>query len=341
MIILSWNIQKITEEKAAQFAPVIGQMINEVTGGKPFVLVVYENKTKPEAVLSAIGSGIHASGLTMSYTPVGGGRSVQENILLIAGNGAAVDGPTAFTDWRNDFDSKCRQLHQAEIVSARSGVARLEGSRPARESIQRGRELLVARAEEGTFLPAEHFRDPVMLTARAGSESVSFLALHAPGPGAGQEHEEPFARTYAEAVMANAGGFDMVLGDFNLRTHEISADGFVDQSVRLGATTKGSEEGRHTYSRLDRVYARRGLDVNTALVSDGQERTLTDHHCLAVNVESPRSQPLLTSFFPYEPSPLRQQAVVYENYHLALASRVDNLQPDVPSAAASADVDMG
>lgn len=337
MIILSWNIQKITDEKAAQFAPVIGNMINAVTGGQAFVLVVYENKTNADEVLRSIGSGINASGLQVAWERIGGGSSVKENILLIAGNGATLDRPESFTAWRNDFDSKCRQFHQFEIASASSSTARLNATRPARTSTALGRQSQLDKAVEGTFLPADHFRDPLMITARAAGTSVSFLALHAPGPSAGNEHEEPFARTYAEAVMGNAGGFDMVLGDFNLRTNDVDSGGFVDQSVRLGATTKGSEDGRHTYSRLDRVYTRPGLGITTALVSDGQDRELTDHHCLAIKVDPPQAQRLMTSYFPYQPSAVRQQEVVYENYQLALTSRVDNLQPE----SAAADVDMG
>jgi len=328
MIILSWNIQKITEEKAAQFAPVIGKVINEVTGGKPFVLVVYENKTKPQAVLDAIGSGIHASSVQAAWVPVGGGSSVKENILLIAGNGATVEKPEAFTGWRTDFDSKCKLLHQQEIQSAQLNEARLNVLREPRSNTASGRRQALDKAQVGTFKPADHFRDPVVITVRSADAKASFLALHAPGPSSGNEHEEPFAQTYAEAVLANAGRFDMVLGDFNLRTHDVDASGFVDQSVRLGATTKGSEEGRHTYSRLDRVYARPGLEISTALLSDGQEKALTDHHCLAIKVEEQPLQKTITSYFPYEPSPLRQQEVIYENYQQALVSRAENLKAE-------------
>ncbi|HEY9028732.1 MAG TPA: hypothetical protein VIP05_30870 [Burkholderiaceae bacterium] len=325
MFILSWNIQKLTAEKARQFAPVIADVINGVTGGKPFVFVVYENKTRADAVLDSIGAGIQASGLTTRWAHLGGSTSVAENLLVIAGNGATVDTPARFDGWRADFAQKSKALYDAQVLEARLRRDHLTASRPTRASVQQAREATVSSVVGDVFKPPEHFRDPIMITARASGQAVKFLALHAPGPDSGGDHEEPYARTYADAVLTNAGGFDLVLGDFNVRTHEVSSGGFVDQGVKLGATTKGSEDGRHTYSRLDRVYARPGYMISTALLSDGQEKDLTDHHCLAIQVEKQHAQKTITSYFPVLPSPARQQEVIYENYDQAFASRVDNL----------------
>jgi len=332
MFILSWNIQKLTAEKAKQFAPVIADVINGVTGGKPFVFVVYENKTRADAVLDAIGSGIQASGLTTRWAHLGGSTSVAENLLVIAGNGATVDAPERFDGWRADFAQKSKALYDAQVLEARLRRDHLAASRPTpRASVQKGRDAAVSSVVDDVFKPPEHFRDPITITARVSGQAVKFLALHAPGPDSGGDHEEPYARTYADAVLTNAGGFDLVLGDFNVRTHEVSSGGFVDQGVKLGATTKGSEDGRHTYSRLDRVYARPGYMISTALLSDGQEKELTDHHCLAIQVDKQHAQKTITSYFPAMPSPLRQQEVIYENYDQAFASRVDNLAPSSSS----------
>lgn len=324
MIILSWNIQKITAEKAATFAPIIGNVVNGVTGGKPFILVVYENKKSPDAVLNSIGTGIKANNINFNWYKVGGGSSVSENILIIAGNGATFDKPTAFQDWRPDFDERCKLLHQREIQNANQNFARLNALRSTRESTAQGRQMQLDKAVQGTFKPADHFRDPVIISAQADGQRVNFLALHAPGPSAGDEHEEPYAVSFAEAVLSHASRYDLVLGDFNLRTSSIGTSGFVDQSVRLGATTKGKEDGRHTWSRLDRVYTRPGLAINTALVSDSQEKELTDHHCLAISLEKQTPQHKITSYFAYEPSPVRQQQVLYDNYHQAFMSRSQN-----------------
>lgn len=321
MIIFSWNIQKITAKKAAAYSRVIGQLVNEVAGDQPFVLVVYENKTKPEEVLSAIGTGINARDPKTKWVPVGGGRSVKENILFYAGNGASFDEPQAFTDWHEDFDAKCSQMHAREITTAKARQEQLKQGRPARASTAQGRAEALAKAEKGTYKPAAHFRDPVAITVHAGNSKVSFLASHAPGPSDGKDHEETFAETYAEAVLTNAGAFDMVLGDLNLRTNKVNSGGFVDQSVRLGATTKGAEEGRHTSSRLDRTFGRPGFQITTALVSDSQERDLTDHHCLAIKIDKQPQQKKITAYFPYEPSAVRRQKVIYENRKRALSSR--------------------
>lgn len=337
MIILSWNLQKINAEKARRFALAFGQLMNEVAGGTPFVLFVYENRNQPERVLDSLGTGIDASQLAKTWVDTGGASSVRENVLVISGNGASFEDAKPFTAWKPGFDARCVELHEAEKRQARAQLEQM-AARSTRASTLQARERQVAKVERGTFRPADHFRSPVELTARFQDRRVRVLALHAPGPGAGAEHAQTFAEIYAEAIFASADGFDLVLGDFNLRTHGVRSNGFVDQGVRLGATTKGAEEGRHTYSRLDRVYARPGFSVSSALVSDGQERWLTDHHCLAVRIET-RSQKLITDYFAFEPSPIRRQAVVYENRKRAFeAANATDLRPAALAGRVEEDV---
>lgn len=319
MIIFSWNIQKVTAKKARQFATVFGRVVAETAGDVPFVLFVYENKSHPVDVLSALGTGITASDLAWKWISTGGATGLRENILIISGNGATFDVPVLFTGWKAEFGDRCRAMHQAEKEAVRLEVARL-GGRSTRATTADARDRRIAAIDSGTFRPADDFRSPVEITARYEGKHVRILALHSPGPSAGNEHEAPFAHTYAESIFNNANGFDLIIGDFNLRTHEVGSNGYVDQGVQLGATTKGREEGRHTFSRLDRVYGRPGFGVSSALVSDGQERDLTDHHCLAVRVES-REQRLISDYFAFRPSPIRQQEVLYENRERAFEAR--------------------
>ena len=319
MIILSWNLQKITAEKARLFAVLFGQVLNEVIGDEPFVVIIYENRSHPAEVLDALGTGINAQGLVCKWIDTGGVPGLRENVLVICGNGASFDDPVLFTAWQAGFDSRCAALHQAEKDAVRADIARL-GQRPARAATLQARDHRVAQVDKGSFSAAAEFRCPVEITLRCQGRQVRVLALHAPGPGAGAEHEQTFAQVYAESIFASAKGFDLVLGDFNLRTHGVQSNGFVDQGVRIGATTKGSEEGRHTFSRLDRVYARPGFALSSALVSDSQERDLTDHHCLAVRVES-RKQLLISDYFAVQPSPMRRQEIVYANRRRAADAR--------------------
>lgn len=319
MIILSWNLQKITAEKARLFAVIFGRVLNEVVGDEPFVVIVYENRSHPAEVLDALGTGINAQGLVCKWIDTGGAPGLRENVLVICGNGASFDDPVLFTAWRAGFDSCCAILHQAEKAAVRAEVARL-GQRPVRTTTLQAREQRVAQVDKGSFRAAADFRSPVDITVRYQGRQVRVLALHAPGPSAGAEHEQTFAQIYAESVFTSAKGFDLVLGDFNLRTHGVRSNGFVDQGVRLGATTKGREEGRHTFSRLDRVYARPGFALSSALVSDTQERDLTDHHCLAVRVEQ-RGQRLISDYFAFQPSPKRRQEIMYANRGRAADAR--------------------
>ncbi len=320
MIIFSWNIQKITAKKARQFAIEFGRVVTETAGDVPFVIFVYENKTRPDDVLSALGTGITASGLACTWISTEGARGLRENILVICGNGATIDRPVPFTGWKAEFNERCGAMHEAEKQDVRREVARL-AQRSTRPVTADARARRVDDVDRGTFRPANDFRSPLEITARCAGKHVRILALHAPGPSAGSEHEAPFARTYAESIFNNANGFDLIIGDFNLRTHAVRSNGFVDQGVRLGATTKGREEGRHTFSRLDRVYGRPGFGVSSALVSDGQERDLSDHHCLAVRIES-REQKLIPDYFAYLPSPKRRQEVLYENRKRAFEMRM-------------------
>lgn len=327
MIILSWNIQKITVEKAKEFSLNFGGVVNEIVGDEPFVLFVYENKTNPTGVLDALGTGIGAHQLIKKWTKLGGSSGVRENILIIAGNGASVDEPVLHMDWRIGFDLRCDAMHQAEKDAIRLRMATAH-QRPLRASTTKGRAQQVEKVDKGTFRPARDFRCPAEIIVRDGDRRVKLLALHSPGPSAGSEHEEPFAHSYAESIFESAHGFDLVLGDFNLRTHDVRSSGFVDQGVQLGATTKGKEDGRHTYSRLDRIYSRPGFGIWSALVSDGQARDLTDHHCLAIRVE-PREQKLITDYFAYLPSPIRQREVIYKNLGKAFDARKSFLKSGV------------
>ncbi len=320
MLILSWNIQKINLDKAAQFAPVLGKVVSEVSAGRPFVLVVYENRAKPEDVLAAIGTGIDASEIVTKHVSTQGANNLRENILLIAGNGAKFDEPTAFTAWMAPFEAHCQRLHQAEISTATSHTQRLGALRSTRASTSSAREDRLAAVQEGTFRNASDFRCPISVVVRSQGTVIKMLALHAPGPDQGSEHEDPYAAIYTEAVLSKAAGHDLVVGDFNIRTNSVRSGGFVDRGVRLGATTKGKEHGRHTYSRLDRAYSRPGLTISTQLVSDSVERDLTDHHCLAVTVER-RAQRKMTDYFPHKPSPRRQQEIRFMSRQLALGSR--------------------
>ncbi|HEY8326929.1 MAG TPA: hypothetical protein VIO59_00600 [Rhodanobacter sp.] len=327
MIILSWNLQQITREKAEAFSTQIGTVVNGVIGDKPFVLIVYENKSLPEAVLDAIGTGIMAAALSKKHVSTGGAKRVQENILLIAGNGATVDHPEPFLAWRQEFDRRIAAMKSRQVDAVREDVNRLKEARPARTSTETARNDQITKTEHAKSKPAEDFRDPAVIIARCGPQTVRMLALHAPGPSAGNEHEHPFAHTFAESVFGEANGFDLILGDFNLRTHEVRSNSYVDQSVQLGATTKGREDGRHTFSRLDRVYARPGYSISTALVSDGQEKDLTDHHCLAIKKEE-RSQRQIRDYFPRKPSPIRQQEIVFDNFELAFTARKKRTRED-------------
>ena len=312
MIILSWNVQKVNADKAENFSVTFGQVINDVVGNEPFVVIVYENKSHPEKVLNALGTGLATSEKSFKWIDTGGAASLRENVLIICGNGASCDDPVLFAAWHTEFTDRCNAMHEGEKAAVRANVARLAAARSTRASTAQARERRIEQTDAGSFRPTAAFRCPVEITVRCQDRQVRVLVLHAPGPGDGAEHEQPFAHVYAESIFHSAKGFDLVLGDFNLRTHGVESNGFVDQGVRLGATTKGRVDGRHTFSRLDRAYARPGFAISSALVSDGQDRELTDHHCLAVRVES-RDQRLISDYFPFSPSPVRRQEVLFEN----------------------------
>ncbi|MGB5853408.1 MAG: hypothetical protein WBG85_14075 [Rhodanobacter sp.] len=318
MIILSWNIQKINPDKASAFTSEIGRLINEIVGDQPFVLIVYENKTQPDEVVDAIGTGIHASSLTKHILSTGGTKQLNENILIVAGNGATVESVEQFTGWTVPFDQRNAQMLQIAAAAAHARHASLPSS--SRPSTQLARDDRLAKEVRGNFRPSDDFRNPAAIVVAWGLHRVKMLALHAPGPSMGDDHDEPYAHTYAEAIFQKADGYDLVLGDFNLRTHEVSSPGFVEQSVLLGATTKGKEEGRHTYSRLDRVYARPGTRLTTALITDEHEKQLTDHHILAVRVET-SGPALITDYFPYNPSARRRREIIAKNRRQAFEER--------------------
>lgn len=308
MWILSWNIQKINAEKAAGFSREIGDVVNGIVGNDPFVLLVLENKTSADGVMDSIGTGLAASQLIKKTIKTGGSNTLQENIIVIAGNGATFDEPSQFEGWHIDYESRCMKLHTHEFQAVQTDVQRLRDFRPTRSSTESARDRRENIASENTFRDADTLRNPISLTVRWGTKYAKVLVLHAPGPSDGQDHTETTAEIFAQAVFGAANQYDMVIGDFNLRTDSDISAGFIDQSMLLGATTKGSEEGRHMYSRLDRVYVRPGFPVASKLVSDSDDKQLTDHHCLAVHMDQ-REQRLISDYFQLKPSPFRRQEI--------------------------------
>ncbi len=308
MWILSWNIQKVTAEKAQAFSKLIGDTVNGTVGDEPFILFVLENRTDEETVMAAIGSGLNASQLRTKSIEMGGSKTLRENVIVIAGNGATFDAPSQFTAWHVPYDTRCAALHLAEKKVVLDHVEMLRRGRPARASVEAQRERLLFSADINTYRKSDTLRNPIQLVARYGGLAVKILALHSPGPSDGQDHTERTAEIFGAAVFATARGFDMVIGDFNLRSGANLYNGFVDQATLLGATTKGKEEGRHVSSRLDRVYVRRGFPITSMLVSDSDDKELTDHHCLVARVDH-RPQRLVTDYFQYQPSPRRRQKI--------------------------------
>ncbi|WP_102795627.1 endonuclease/exonuclease/phosphatase family protein [Bowmanella denitrificans] len=310
MKIIVWNIQKITAEKAEQFSPVIGDIITGIVGIEPFIFVILENKTKGEQTLNAVGTGLRVLSLQCAAVSLGGANGLKENILIFSGNGATFSDVSQYTGWQASFDIQCNAMHQREYAAAQAEVNRLNQLRPARTSTAASRTASLASVQQDTLRPALDFRNPVSITTHHDGQTSRFLVLHAPGPSQGEQHESPYAITYAKCVLESATThqYPIVLGDFNLRQNMPYVSGFMDAGVRIGATTKGREDGRHTYSRLDRCYISPGTPLSVELYTDGPDKTLTDHHCLVVSLEQ-RAQRLIPDYFAFEPSPHRRQEI--------------------------------
>ena len=332
MKIICWNIQKITAQKAANFGPVIGGIVKSIVGDEPFVFIVLENKIAPEATGGAIGTGLTVKDLISQSKPLGGASGVRENILFFAGNGATLQAPALFDGWRGIFNAKMTQ-NKDEIVAAleeKLSTARRGPQRDAR-SYKGADEKRIEGAKQ--VKKADYFRSPLLLHAEYAGEGFKFLALHSPGPGMKEEDYEPYAKYYAQAVLESADGVSLIIGDFNLRGSLPYLGDFFEASTLIGATTKGAEEGRHSYSRLDRVYCRRGFPLRVELFTDGPTKELTDHHCLVATTEK-RAQRRLVDYFAFEESPKRRQEIRERNVKKTIdptearAKRVEKAEKD-------------
>ena len=298
--VLSWNIRLVNDEVIFTYGHHMALLLKshlEKHGANDFVLIVYENKTKPQEcwhLMKNILETVLRRKIEGSWVGLGGDSYTRENVLWFASSGVIVS-----HEIRDVIDFA--EIATAEFIQVQKQLALDHAAGVSDYNLRRNRACPYLPSESPSV---EAWRGIAVFGVRIRGcvNVVNIGAIHAPGPGWQDYVDRVLGTGSAISVyLSTAIGLDLdiLLGDFNVRDNINWEEAGFEQPF-LG--DEGSTYGNDGYTRgstlWDRYLIRRGFDsceVTGTLVDQVKENVdlqgASDHLILSCIITTPGPLP--------------------------------------------------